>query len=278
MKKILFFSLSAVTVVFRFFQLLFGIDPQTGFSVSPIWEAMLYVLLAAAALYLAVSVCCNRSDDAPAPRKNSRLSTVTVLIFAVAAEFFCVSEYLRISSLSETLNNNYRIQRTITLICVIVGALAGLLLVFDSVRDLSSSGRIAPNLFTSLATSLFSVMILFVYYTSHDTMVTISQNLLGLFFWMSTAFFCYGYTRYLSDSKTFSSYRISLVFGLTSTLVGAVLVVPYVIFSLIRGFVLTGFDTFSSIMIIPATVVIAVSVFSLYFRKENVHENDSQVD
>lgn len=278
MKKILFFSLSAVTVVFRFFQLLFGIDPKTGFSVSPVWEVVLYVLLAAAALYLTISVCCNRSDNAPAPRKSSRLSTVTVLIFAVVAEFFCVSEYLRISSLSETLNNNYRIQRTITLICVIVGALAGLLLVFDSVRDLSSSGRIAPNLFTSLATSLFSVMILFVYYTSHDTMVTISQNLLGLFFWMSTAFFCYGYTRYLSDSKTFSSYRIALVFGSISSCLGVILIVPYIIVSPIRGFVLTGFDAFSSIMIIPATVVIAVSVFSLYFRKENVHENDSQVD
>lgn len=278
MKKILFFSLSAVTVVFRFFQLLFGIDPQTGFSISPVWEVVLYVLLAAAALYLTIFVCCNRSDDAPAPRKSSRLSTVTVLIFAVVAEFFCVSEYLRISSLSETLNNNYRIQRTITLICVIVGALAGLLLVFDSVRDLSSSGRIAPNLFTSLATSLFSVMILFVYYTSHDTMVTISQNLLGLFFWMSTAFFCYGYTRYLSDSKTFSSYRIALVFGSISSCLGVILIVPYIIVSPIRGFVLTGFDAFSSIMIIPATVVIAVSVFSLYFRKENVHENDSQVD
>ncbi len=265
MKKILFFSLSAVTVVFRFFQLLFGIDPQTGFSVSPVWEVLLYVLLAAAALYLTVSVCGSHSADAPAPRKSPRLNTVTVLIFAVAAEFFCVSEYLRISSLSETLNNNYRIQRTITLICVIVGALAGLLLVFDSVRDLSSSDRIAPNLFTSLATSLFSVMILFVYYTSHDTMVTISQNLLGLFFWMSTAFFCYGYTRYLSDSKTSSSYKIALIFGQTSTLIGAVLVVPYVIFSLIRGFVLTGFDTFSSIMIIPVTVVSAVSVFSLCF-------------
>ena len=110
---------------------------------------------------------------------------------------------------------------------------------------------------------LYLITVLFTYYATQYTMVTISQNLLGLFFWLSAPIFAYAYLRYLSDSKTVSSYKLSLIFGYFTAICGLLVTVPRFIVSMFIEIELSPFNTIEQMMILPTAIVVAIITYKL---------------
>ena len=120
-----------------------------------------------------------------------------------------------------------------------------------------------PSLLVSVVAILYLVMLLFTYYATHETMVTVSQNLIGLFFWMSAVVFVYAYLRYISASKPASSYKLALIFGYFTAVCGVIVTVPRIIASFFVTFEFTSFSSIEKAMILPTTLFAIAAIYRL---------------
>lgn len=254
--KLILIPASVILMIYRFFQIIFAIDPATGFSSSPIFDAVLYSLLGGIFVFLLFELYYGRMAVVSAERSISKLICYCIIAFATVCEFLSVFKLLDLTQLPSTENSNLRLIRTVQTISAVLGILVGILLVFAGVRAISLSAYKSPNLFVCCLTILYFVVLLFTYYAVHDTMVTVSQNLTGLFFWMAATVFVYAYTRYLSMSKTATSYKLAVTFGIFGSICGLTVTVPQFICSLFIEFKYIAFNTIEYIMILPASLLI----------------------
>ncbi len=249
-------------VVFRFFHLLYATDKTSGFSASLIYDIVLYSVLGAVMLFIIFNFYYTRRTIPSTDRKNSRLISYTVIIFAVYCEFMSVLYLLETKNIIKTDNSNIQLIQTIKTVCAVLGIIVGICLVFESVKAMSIPAY-TPNLLISCVVVLYFIVMLFTFYVTHDTMVTVPQNLLGLFFWMSAAMFAYAFLRYLSGSKATESYKLALIFGYFTAVCGAVVCVPRIVASFFVNFTFTSFNSIEQIMILPTTLLSIAIVYSL---------------
>ncbi len=253
---------SIILIIFRFFHLLYGTDCSTGFSKSIVFDVVLYVVLAALFLFIALNFYYGRFSIPTFENKKSKLVSYAVILFAVFCEFMSVLELLERKYLYPTDNTNIMLARIVETTCAVLGVLAGICIVFESVKAMSLSAY-KPNILICCIIVLYLITVLFTYYATQYTMVTISQNLLGLFFWLSAPIFAYAYLRYLSDSKTVSSYKLSLIFGYFTAICGLLVTVPRFIFSMFIEIELSPFNTIEQMMILPTAIVVAIITYKL---------------
>ena len=251
-----------ILLIYRFLHLLFGTDYSTGFSKSVVFDVALYTLLGAVLLFLALNFYYGRCAIPSLENKKSKLVCYSVIIFAVFCEFMSVLELLENKYLYITDNSNIMLARMVETICAILGVLVGICIVFESVKAMSLS-TYKPNILVCCVIILYFIAVLFTYYASQYTMVTISQNLLGLFFWMSAPIFVYAYLRYLSNSKTVSSYKLSLIFGYFTAICGLLVSVPRIVVSLFVEIEFVPFDTIEQLMILPTSIAVAIMTYRL---------------
>lgn len=252
-----------VILVFRTLQLLFGVDATTGFSTSPVYNIVFYSLLGALFLFFIFNIYYGRIPTPAKETKSSKLVCYTVIIFAVCCEFMSVLELLENKYKTLTDNTNIQLIRTIKIIAAVLGVAVGICIVFESVKAISRSSY-KPNLLISCVLVLYFIVLLFTYYATHDTMVTVSQNLIGLFFWMLVCVFVYAYLRYLSRSKTVASYKLALIFGYSTVVLGVVTSIPRIFSSFFVKFEFTSFNSIEQLMILPVTLTVAVITYKLY--------------
>ncbi len=253
---------TAVLIIYRFFHLLFGTDYSTGFSKSTIFDVVLYTLLGALLLLMVLNFYYGRFSIPSFENKKSKLICYSVILFAVFCEFMSVLELLENKYLYMTDNSNVMLAKIIETICAVLGVLVGICIVFESVKAMSLSAY-KPNVLVCCVIVLYFIAVLFTYYATQYTMVTISQNLLGLFFWMSTPLFAYAYLRYLSNSKTVSSYKLSLIFGYFTAICGLLVSVPRIVVSLFVEIEFVPFNTIEQMMILPTAIVVAIITYKL---------------
>ena len=249
-------------LVFRICHLLFATDAVTGFTLSPIYDIVFYSVLGAIFLFFVFNFYYGRFPLPNTETKKTRVVCYTVIIFAVCCEFMSVLQLLEIKNTPITDNTNVQLVGTIKTIASVFGILVGICAVFESVRAISASSY-RPNIFICCVLVLYFIVLLFTFYAEHNTMVTVSQNLVSLFFWMLVSVFVYAYLRYLSFSKTTSSYKLALIFGHSSAVLGIVASVPRIIASFFVRFEFTSFDSIEQLMIIPVTLTIVVITYKL---------------
>ncbi len=253
---------TVILVIYRFLHLFFGTDYSTGFSKSVVFDVLLYVLLGAILLFVTLNFYYGRFSVSSFQNKKSKLVCYSVIIFAVFCEFMSVLELMENKYLYMTDNSNILLARIIETICAVLGVLVGICIVFESVKAMSLSAY-KPNILVCCVIVLYFITVLFTYYATQYTMVTISQNLLGLFFWMSAPIFAYAYLRYLSNSKTVSSYKLSLIFGYFTAICGLLVSVPRIVVSLFVEIEFAPFTTIEQMMILPTAVVVAIITYKL---------------
>lgn len=251
-----------ILIIYRFLHLLFGTEYSTGFSKAIAFDVVLYTLLGAVFLFVALNFYYGRFSIPSFENKKSKLVCYSVIIFAVFCEFMSVLELLKNKHLYVTDNSNIMLARTIETICAVLGVLVGICVVFECVKAMSLS-EYKPNILVCCVILLFFITVLFTYYATQYTMVTISQNLLGLFFWMSAPIFVYAYLRYLSNSKTVSSYKLSLIFGYFTSICGLLVSVPRLVVSLFADIEFTPLNTIEQMMILPTAIVVAIITYKL---------------
>ncbi len=263
-KKINLISIptAILLVVFRFFHLLYATDRASGFSASLTYDIALYSVLGAIFLFFVFNFYYTRRTVPSTDRKKSKLISYAVIIFAVYCEFMSVLHLLENKNITIADNSNIQLIQTIKTVCAVLGILVGICLVFESVKSMSISTYI-PNLLISCILVLYFIVMLFTFYVTHDTLVTVPQNLLSLFFWMSIAVFAYAYLRFLSGSKSTESYKLALIFGYFSAVCGTVVTVPRIAASFFINYTFTSFSSIEQIMIIPTTLLSVVIVHSL---------------
>ena len=253
---------TAVLIIYRFFHLLFGTDYSTGFTKSMIFDIVLYTLLGALVLFISLNFYYGRFSIPSFENKRSKLVCYSVILFAVFCEFMSVQELLKNKYLYAIDNSNIMLARIVEITCAVLGVIVGICIVFESVKAMSLSAY-KPNILVCCIVVLYFIAVLFTYYATQYTMVTISQNLLGLFFWMSAPLFAYAYLRYLSDSKTVSSYKLSLIFGYLTAICGLLVSVPRIAVSLFADIEFASFNTIEQMMILPTAIVSAIVTYKL---------------
>lgn len=255
--------------IFRFFHLLYATDATSGFSTSPIFDVVLYSVLGALLLFFVFNFYYSRRA-VPSIGKGSRLISYSLIIFAAYCEFMSVLQLI-VSKNTVTDNTNLRLIQTIETICAVLGIIVGICIVFESVKAMSLS-TYTPSLLVCGVTVLYFIMMLFTYYATHETMVTVSQNLIGLFFWMSAIVFVYAYLRFLSASKTATSYKLALVFGYFTASLGAVVSLPRIVASFFVNLEFTDFSSIEQRMILPTTAIALLAVYRLTVSNKNKTE------
>lgn len=261
-KKINLISILATIalIIFRVFHLINATDATTGFSNSPIFDIVLYSVLGALTLFFVFNFYYSRRAVPPTGEK-SKLICYSVIIFAACCEFMSVLQLI-LTKNTVTDNTNLQLIQTIETVCAVFGIIVGVCLVFESVKAMSLS-TYQPSLLVSSVIIMYFIIMLFTYYVTHDTMVTVSQNLIGFFFWMSATIFVYAYLRYISASKTASSYKLALIFGYTTVVFGIVTTVPRIVASLLVTFEFTDFSAIEQAMILPTTLLSMIIVYRL---------------
>ena len=252
---------TVILIIYRFFHLFYGIDHSTGFSKYVVFDIVLYILLGAILLFIALNFYYGRFSVPSFENKKSKLVCYSVIIFAVFCEFMSVLELLE-NKYYVTDNSNVMLAQIIETICALLGVLVGICLVFECVKAMSLSSY-KPNILVCCVIVLYFITVLFTYYATQYTVVTISHNLLGLFFWMSAPIFTYAYLRYLSNSKTVSSYKLSLIFGYITAICGLLVSIPRILISFLVEIEFTKFDTIEQLMILPTSLVVAIITYKL---------------
>ena len=227
-------------VIFRIFQLITATDTISGFSTSFVFDAVLYSVLGALLIFFIFNFYYSRHAVPSTSNKSSKLVSYSVIIFAVLCEFMSVLQLISTKKSTITDNSNIKLIQTIETVCAVLGIIVGVCIVFECVKAMSSK-TYSPSLLVSCVTVAYFIVILFTYYATHDTMVTVSQNLIGLFFWMAATVFVHAYLRYLSSSKTTESYKLALIFGYSTAVCGIVTYVPRVIASFFVDFEFTHY-------------------------------------
>ena len=245
--------------IFRFFHLLYATDAVSGFSNAPVFDVVLYSVLVALLLFLVLNFYYSRRA-VPSTNERSKLISYSLIIFAAYCEFMSVLHI--ISKKTVTDNTNLQLIQTIETISAVLGIIVGVCIVFESVKAISIS-TYSPSLLVCGVVVLYFIMLLFSFYATHDTMVTVSQNLIGLFFWMSATVFVYAYLRYLSASKTSTSYKLALIFGYFTAVCGVIVCVPRIVASFFVTFEFTNFNSIEQRMILPTTLVAILVVYKL---------------
>lgn len=266
---------TVLLVVFRLVHLLNATDKTSGFSASLVYDVVLYSILGAIFLFFVFNFYYTRRTIPSTDRKNSKLISYTVIIFAVYCEFMSVLYLLETKNITITDNSNLQLIQTIKTICAVLGIIVGICLVFESVKSMSVSAYV-PNLLICCVVVLYFVVMLFTFYVTHDTLVTVPQNLLSLFFWMSVTVFIYAYLRYLSGSKATESYKLALIFGYFSAVCGTVVTIPRMVASFFVNYTFTSFSSVEQIMILPTTLLSVVIVYNLTSSRTFNHVQETQ--
>ena len=246
--------------VFRFFHLIYETDATSGFSNSPIFDIVLYSVVGALLLFFVFNFYYSRRA-VPSTGERSKLISYSVIIFAACCEFMSVLQLI-VSKNTVTDNTNLRLIQTVETVCAVLGIIVGVCIVFESVKAISLS-TYTPSLLVSVVAVLYLIMLLFTYYATHETMVTVSQNLIGLFFWMSATVFAYAYLRYISASKTASSYKLALIFAYFTAVCGVIVTAPRIVASFFVTFEFTNFSSIEQAMMLPTTLLAIAVVYRL---------------
>ena len=252
---------TVILIIYRFLHLFFWTDYSTGFSKSTVYEVLLYTLLGAILLFIALNFYYGRFSIPSFENKKSKLVCYSVIIFAVFCEFMSMLELLE-NKYYVTDNSNVMLAQIIETICALLGVLVGICLVFECVKAMSLSSY-KPNILVCCVIVLYFITVLFTYYATQYPVVTIPQNLLGLLFWMAAPIFAYAYLRYLSNSKTVSSYKLSLIFGYITVICGLLVSIPRILVSFFVEIEFTPFDTIEQLMILPTSLVVAIITYKL---------------
>ncbi len=226
----LIYSVSLIFLtIFRLGQLKLDIDPATGFTNGIFSNAVLYGVLAV--LLVVFLVCCLTKKFEEQKENftlNLSITKYLVLIYSVTVFVFSLLDLKDIKYILAVAkgNPNILLSSIFLIVTSALGIFAGLICFVQVVYSVAQKSEYKFPFASGVFVVAHSLILFLNFFINERTLVTISQNLLTLFFWACALNFFFSYSKFLNSSKIGKPFSESVVFGYLTSILGAVIVIP----------------------------------------------------
>lgn len=231
--SIVFASTLLFLTIFRFLQIVFFVDPLTGFTKSPIFDWVLYLPLLLFFVFSIVFIYYDKKIEQPEETVPFKLpiDKIVIIIYSFLLLVFSFMQFKGIHfefNVAQR-NPNLMISLIFTVVTSVIGILTGILFNVSVLKAIYKRESIRFGFIAYLFMIIHTILILLTYFTKERTLVTISQNLLTLIFWMSALKFVYSYSKLQCNSKIGNPFIETYVFSMLTTVIGAVTIIPILV-------------------------------------------------
>ncbi len=213
--------------IFRIIQLNTAIDSITGFSESVFFDVVLYGFLSLFFVFLFIYIYFDKNN------KIENIVIPTKSIYFIYVIYGAILLYTYITNISNLIDEyKYSTENTSTLliyifriITAVIGVLTGFSLfleVFKKAHNKDNHAISFPSCFLIIVHATLSLL---TYFIKERTVVTISQNLLTLLFWIFAVEFVFAFSRYLFNSKIGKPLKETVIFSILTSVLGAIIIV-----------------------------------------------------
>lgn len=212
--------------IFRILQLNFAIDPITGFTQQIINDIILYCVLA---IFLVFALLYYKHSSFT--NNESSVKLTFTKYFALIYAFLSLSTFFvdipNLLNEFKYLDDNPGLIITALFKAVTtgVGFLTGISLVFETIRSFIKKESYLVSVFPCFAVIIHSVLLLLTFFIKERTVVTISQNLLTLFFWIFAVEFIFSFSKYLCSSKIGNPLKETVIFAMFTSILGSITII-----------------------------------------------------
>ena len=215
--------------IFRSLQLNFAIDPITGFTQVGITDAILYGFLLLFSIFVLFYVY--RSKEAKAVISqisfSFKLTPYIVFLYSVIIILTCTLNInsLKIEYIDSMENMGLIVIFIFKVVATVIGFLSGFLLFVEVFKSFIQKVNYKVSAFACFVAIIHSILSLLTFFIKERTLVTISQNLLTLFFWIFAVQFIFAFCRYLCSSKIGKPFEETFSFSMITSILGSVTII-----------------------------------------------------
>ena len=215
--------------IFRLGQLKLDIDPATGFTNGIFSNAVLYGVLAVLFVVFLVSCLTKKFQEQKENiTLNLSITKYLVLIYSITVFVFSLLNLKGIQYILAVAKRNPNIMLSTIFLIVTsaIGVIAGIICFIQVVYSIAKKDEYKLPFTSGILMVIHSLVLFLNFFVNERTLVTISQNLLTLFFWACALNFFFSYCKFLNSSKIGKPFSESFVFGYLTSILGAVIVIP----------------------------------------------------
>lgn len=250
--SLIYLAVLGVLTVFRVLQLSVWVDPLTGFTDSLFADVVLYGILALFLVFLMGYVYFDKKFKSENIPLNSNITKYVIFIYAFAVLVVSIVDFKSVSEMLLLIERNPNLLLTVvfTIITCVLGILCGVSCVVNFLVSFYKKEPFKLTFIPCFLMIVYTAFLLLYFFIKERTLVTISQNLLTLFFWMSALKFIFSYSKYVCESKIGNPFKETFVFALMTSVLGAVTTIPMLFFnghdyySLLKGEYILAFPVF----------------------------------
>lgn len=218
-------------VILRIFQLNFAIDSTTGFTMIAVTDFFLYGILLLFLIFSLFLVFFFKkgpiNDISNIGFNNSKNNPLIIFLYSILLVYTYTANIsvLKTEYTNSAENVSLLIIFIFKLITAIIGFLAGFLLLVELFKFFIQKDKYKVSVIPCFITITHSILALLTFFTKERTIVTISQNLLTLFFWIFAVQFIFAFSKHLTSSKIGNPTKESFFFAMMTSILGAITII-----------------------------------------------------
>ena len=218
-------------VILRIFQLNFAIDSITGFTMIAVTDFFLYgilLLFLIFSLFLVFFFKKSPIDDISNIGFNhSKNNHLIIFLYSILLVYTYTANIsvLKTEYTNSVENVSLLIIFIFKLITATIGFLAGFLLLVELFKFFIQKDKYKVSVIPCFITITHSILALLTFFTKERTIVTISQNLLTLFFWIFAVQFIFAFSKHLTSSKIGNPAKETFFFAMMTSILGAITII-----------------------------------------------------
>ena len=218
-------------VILRIFQLNFAIDSITGFTMIAVTDFFLYgilLLFLIFSLFLVFFFKKSPIDDISNIGFNhSKNNHLIIFLYSILLVYTYTANIsvLKTEYTNSVENVSLLIIFIFKLITATIGFLAGFLLLVELFKFFIQKDKYKVSVIPCFITITHSILALLTFFTKERTIVTISQNLLTLFFWIFAVQFIFAFSKHLTSSKIGNPTKETFFFAMMTSILGAITII-----------------------------------------------------
>ncbi len=215
--------------LFRSLQLNLAIDSLTGFTKVPLMDIILYGILILFLLFILFYIYYDKKskniiNNLPFVSKYTKYIFLLYAVLVLLTYTFNINELLSEYKYLEQ-NVSIILIFTFKIITYVFGLLTGIILLVEIFKVFYKKDNYKINVFSCFITIIHSILSLLTFFIKERTLVTISQNLLTLFFWIFAVIFIFAFCKYLCSSNIGKPIEEMLISGMMTSILGTITIV-----------------------------------------------------
>lgn len=218
-------------LIFRIFQFNFAIDSITGFTIIPVSDFFIYAILVFFFIFSLFFVFFFKKtpiDISNIYLNKSKNSPLIIFLYSILLVYTYTSNIsvLKTEYTNSVENVSLLMIFVFKLITAIIGFLTGFLLIIELFKLLIQKNKYKVSVVPCFFAIIHSILSLLTFFTKERTIVTISQNLLTLFFWIFAVQFFFAFSKHLTSSKIGDPTKETFFFAMITSILGAITIIP----------------------------------------------------